>query len=279
LTPGELELVARLCRMRTGRRLDTSVPERIAARLGIVARREGYGSVDDLLLALRTSEAERLAWPVVEGLTAFERGFMEDPRVLKQVAGRILPHLAGIKGDDPVRIWCAAAGAGQDPYSLAILAQEAAARMGGDLQVEIYASDLSVKGIERARTGIFSHFEIQKGLSARQMIDHFQPVEGGWQASSSLRDMIRWRRVNLFADTVGSMRFDLVVCRGVLPQTAAHVRPTAVLNLALSLMEDGFLVLGRGEGEGEADLAPALLALPGLDGIYARNPAFRMLEV
>ena len=256
MTPGELELVARLCLMRTGRRLDTSVPERAAARLGVVARREGYGSVDDLLLALRTSEAERLAWPVVEGLTAFEWGFMEDPRVLKQVARRILPHLAGIKGDDPVRIWCAAAGSGQDPYSLAILAQEAS-----------------------ARKGIFSHFEIQKGLSARQMIDHFQPVEGGWQASSSLRDMIRWRRVNLFSDTTGSMRFDLVVCRGVLPQTAAHVRPTAVVNLALSLAEDGFLVLGRGEGEGEADLAPALLALPGLDGIYARNPAFRTLEV
>ena len=261
MTPGELELVARLCLMRTGRRLDTSVPERAAARLGVVARREGYGSVDDLLLALRTSEAERLAWPVVEGLTAFEWGFMEDPRVLKQVARRILPHLAGIKGDDPVRIWCAAAGSGQDPYSLAILAQEASARMGGDLKVEIYASDLSVKGIERAT------------------MRRKPRCTSGWQASSSLRDMIRWRRVNLFSDTTGSMRFDLVVCRGVLPQTAVHVRPTAVVNLALSLAEDGFLVLGRGEGEGEADLAPALLALPGLDGIYTRNPAFRTLEV
>ena len=115
MTPGELEFVARLCRMRTGRSLDTSVPERTALRLGIVARREGYGSVDDLLLALRTSEAERLTWPVVEGLTAFERGFMEDPGVLQQVARRILPHLAGVKGGEPVRIWCAAAGSGQDP--------------------------------------------------------------------------------------------------------------------------------------------------------------------
>jgi chemotaxis methyl-accepting protein methylase len=96
MTPRELDLVARLCLTRTGRRLDTSVPERTAARLGIVARREGYGNVDDLLLALRTSEAERLAWPVVEGLTAFERGFMEDPKVLEQVARRILPHLAGV---------------------------------------------------------------------------------------------------------------------------------------------------------------------------------------
>jgi chemotaxis protein methyltransferase CheR len=279
MTPGELEFVARLCRMRTGRSLDTSVPERTALRLGIVARREGYGSVDDLLLALRTSEAERLTWPVVEGLTAFERGFMEDPGVLQQVARRILPHLAGVKGGEPVRIWCAAAGSGQDPYSLAILAQEAAARMGGDLRVEIYASDLSVKGIERARKGVFSHFEIQKGLSARQMIDHFQPVDGGWQAASNLREMIRWRRVNLVSDSPGSLRFDLVVCRGVLPQMAAHVRPSAVINLALSLSEDGFLVLGRGEGEGEADVTPALLALPGLDAIFARNLDFRTLEV
>ena len=275
MTPRELELVARLCLTRTGRKLDTSEPERAAARLGVVARREGYGNIDDLLIALRTSEAERLAWPVVEGLTAFEQGFMEDPGVLGEVSTRILPHLAKVRRGTPIRIWCAAAGAGQEPFSLAILAREVAARLGEDLPVEIYASDLSAKGLERARKGLFSHFEIQKGLSARRMIDHFRPVDGGWQASAVLRDMIRWRQVDLVADSPGSVRFDLVMCRGVLPRTAPQMRPSLVVNLAQSLAEDGFVVLGREEGESEADLAPALVALPGLRAVFARDPAFR----
>ena len=276
MTPRELDLVARLCLMRTGRRLDLSAPDRAVARLNMVARREGYASVDDLLLALRTQEADRLAWPVVEGLTAFERGFMEDPEVLGQVARRILPYLARVRAGAPVRIWCAAAGAGQEPYSLAILAMEAIAALDQDLKVEIYASDISVRALERARKGLFSHFEIQKGLNARRMVDHFHLRDDAWQASSALRDMIRWRRVNLFADAPGATRFDIVVCRGILPQTAPNLRPGVVVNLANALSQDGFLILGRGEGEGEADVSPALRALPGMAAVFARDPDFRI---
>jgi chemotaxis protein methyltransferase CheR len=274
MTPRELDLIARLCLTQAGRRLDTSVPERIFARLNAVARREGYADVPDLLIALRSSEAERLAWPVVEGLTAFERGFMEDPEILDQLGRKILPALSIARGGAPVRIWCAASGAGQEPYSLAITALEAQAR-SEDLKVEVYASDISVRALERARTGVFSHFEVQKGLSARRMIDHLHPLDGEWRMSTSLREMIRWRRVNLYSDSPGPTRFDVVVCRGILPLTAPQMRPGLTLNLAQSLAPGGVLVLGRDEGESEADVAPALQALAGMKAVFARNPAFR----
>ena len=274
MTPRELELLARLCLMRAGRRLDTSSPERVAARLNAVARREGYASVADLLIALRTNEAERLAWPVIEGITTFERGFMEDPDILDQLGRKILPALSIARGGAPVRIWCAASGAGQEPYSLAITALEAQARVA-DLKVEVYASDISVRALERARTGVFSHFEVQKGLQARRLVDHFHLREDTWQASSELRDMVRWRRVNLLSDPPGAARFDVVVCRGVLPLTAPQMRPGLILNLAAAVSPGGVLVLGQGEGETEGDVAPALKAMAGMKAIYARNPAFR----
>ena len=274
MTPRELELIARLCLMRTGRSLDGSAPEHLAARLNAVARREGYASVADLLIALRSNEAERLAWPVIEGVTAFERGFMEDPEVLEQLGQKILPALSIARGGAPVRLWCAASGAGQEPYSLAITALEAQAR-SVDLKVEVYASDISVRALERARTGVFSHFEVQKGLPARRLVDHFQPREESWQASAELRDMIRWRRVNLLADAPGPVAFDVIVCRGILPQTAPQMRPAIVLNLAQSLSPGGVLILGRGEGEGEAEVAPALKPMSGMTAVFARNPAFR----
>ena len=274
MTPRELELIARLCLMRAGRRLDTSVPERVAARLNSVARREGYANVADLLIALRSSEAERLAWPVIEGVTAFERGFMEDPEVLEQLGAQILPALSIARGGAPVRIWCAASGAGQEPYSLAIMALEAQAR-SVDLKVEVYASDISVRALERARTGVFSHFEVQKGLPVRRLIDHFRPREDSWQASPELREMIRWRRVNLVSDAPGPARFDVVVCRGVLPLTAPQMRPSVLVNLAQSMAPGGVLVLGRGEGEAEAEVAPALKAMAGLKAVFARDPSFR----
>ena len=276
MTPRELELIARLCLMRTGRELDISVPENISARLNTVARREGYNSIADLLLALRTSEAERLVWPLIETLTAFERSFMEDPAVLSQLAQRIIPTLAAARPGAPLKIWCAASGAGQEPYSLAISVLEAAAQLGRDLRVEIYASDVSTRALERARTGVFSHFEVQKGLTARRLVDHFQRKDDAWQASPALRDMVRWRRVNLLAEGPGSARFDVVVCRGILPRTATQMRPALVLNLFSALTPDGVLAVGQAEGEGPADLAPALNPLPGMDGLFSRNPGFRV---
>lgn len=274
MTPRELEMIARLCLMRTGRQIDISVPERVSARLNTVARREGYGNVADLLLALRTSEVERLAWPLIEAMTVFERGFMEDPAILRQLGGRILPTLASARRGAPLRIWCAASGAGQEPYSLAISVLEAAAQSGRDLKVEIYASDVSVRSLERARTGVFSHFEVQKGLSARRLIDHFQLTADGWQASPALRDMVRWRRVNLLAEGPGAARFDIVVCRGVLPRTAPQMRQPLILNLFQALSEDGVLAVGQEDGERPEDLSPALQPLPGMDALFSRNPDF-----
>lgn len=142
--------------------------------------------------------------------------------------------------------------------------------------MEVYASDISVRALERARTGVFSHFEVQKGLQARRLVDHFHLREDTWQASSELRDMVRWRRVNLLSDPPGAARFDVVVCRGVLPLTAPQMRPGLVLNLAAALSPGGVLVLGQGEGETEGDVAPALKAMAGMKAIYARNPAFRV---
>ncbi|MFO0542117.1 MAG: CheR family methyltransferase [Phenylobacterium sp.] len=276
MTPRELELIARLCLVRTGRELDISAPESVSARLNTVARREGYSSIADLLLALRTSEAERLVWPLIEALTVFERTFMEGPTVLRQLGQRVIPTLAATRRGEPLRIWCAASGAGQEPYSLAISVLEAAAQRGQDLKVEIYASDVSVRALERARTGVFSHFEVQKGLSARRLVDHFQRKDDAWQAPPALRGMVRWRRVNLLAEGPGSARFDVVLCRGILPRTATQMRPALVLNLYNALAPDGVLAVGQGEGEGPADLAPALNVLPGMDGLFSPNPDFRL---
>lgn len=199
---------------------------------------------------------------------------MEDPDVLYKLGRKILLALSVARGGTPVRVWCAAAGAGQEPYSLAITALEAQARTV-DLKVEVYASDISVRALERARTGVFSHFEVQKGLPARRLVDHFQLREDAWQASPELRDMVRWRRVNLLFDAPGSPHFDAVVCRGILPQTAPQMRPSIIVNLAAALSPGGVLVLGQGEGESEDELAPALKAMAGMKAIYARNPAFR----
>lgn len=276
MTPSEIDLVTQLCLIRTGRRMDILGPGQILLRLTGLARREGFGTVADLLVALRTREAERLAWPVIESLTAFERDFMEDAEVLDLVSHRILPTLSTARGGAPVRIWCPTSGSGQEPYSIAILAQEAKDRMAGDLQVEIYASDISSRALERARSGLFSHFEVQKGLSARRLVAHFQRREDSWQVSPTLREMVRWRRVNPLSETPGGVRFDIILCRGILPRTAPHMRPDLVLNLAQVLSPGGLLILGQGEGEGAEDLAPVMNPLAGVSAVFARNPAFSL---
>ena len=262
MTPQDRELIARLCGERAGLRVDPDKAYLLENRLAPVSRREGFGSVHEFTCAVRDRDEERLIWAAVEAMSPAETAFFRDPEAFEAIVGQVLPDLARRREGGALRLWAAACGAGQEVYSLAMALEESAPAGVG---VEIFASDLCERRLEKAQAGIYSQFEVQRGLSAQRLVRHFEGLEDGFALSPRVRQMVRWRRVNLLEDLSRLGQFDLVLCRNMMGYLLEDARARVTANLERALAPGGWLVLGEGEA------APGLKAAPGPAGIL-RHP-------
>lgn len=235
MTPGERDQLADLCARRAGVRMEADA-DQLQARLGAVARREGYLSVGDLLGAMRDRGEERLVSAVVEALLPSRSVFFRDPAVFEAVAARLRKRASKAR----VSMWSAGCSSGQEAYSLAMLLAEHELSM-----VEVFASDLNDRLLGQARSGRYSQFEVQLGLSSQRLVRHFTDDEDGFVISTALRDRVKWRRHNLLAPPPG--RFDIVLCRYVLGWMLPTAQERALCNLLAALKPGGLLVLGADE--------------------------------
>jgi chemotaxis protein methyltransferase CheR len=262
MTPRECDYVAELVAARAGLKVDVQRPYLIESRLAAVARREGYGSVGELVRSLRQRGEERLVWAAVEAFVPGRGGFFREPQALEALARDLAATAAA--GAAP-RVWAAAGDAGQEIYSLAMLLDALGAE-----GVELCASDLSARRLEKAQAGVFSHFEVQQGLSARRLVRHFANRDDGFELEAELRRQVRWRRVNLIEPPADLGRFDVVLCRDLLGAYVAAARARVLANLACALRPGGRLLLGAGE-----PALAGLAAAPGRPGLYAAPAEIR----
>jgi chemotaxis protein methyltransferase CheR len=244
MTVDDNVFLAELCAERAGLRIDPHKAYLIESRLGPVARREGFGATAELVTAVRTRGEERLTTACVEALAPSETAFFRDRAVFEHIWRELAPQVARRRADGVVRLWSAGCGAGQEIYSLAMLQADEPAPTG---RVELFASDLSERLLDRARLGVYSSFEVQRGLSARQLVRHFENRDEHFQLAKRLRQDVRWRRVNLLDDLTPLGAFDVVMCRYVLSGLTDEARRRAGQALADVVAPDGLLVLGHGE--------------------------------
>lgn len=272
MTPEDMDLLAALGRARAGVRIETEKPYLIESRLAPLARRENYDSIDALIAALRSKREERLIWAVVEALCRSETRFFRDRETFAQLRDQVLPALSQRRRETPIRIWSAACATGQEVYSMAIAAAEAPGLVPG-ARFEFFGSDLSERSLEKAQAGIYTQFEVQRGLPIRLLIKYFENQDDTWAISPRIRQMVRWKRINLLADLSAMGRFDVILLRNVLGGMEASLRGKVARALAALLPEDGVLVLDPEDDASEIDevLTPA----PGGRGIYLRDPSIR----
>ena len=252
-------MVAALCAERVGLRVDAEKVYLLENRLAPVARREGFGAIVDLLQAVRDRGDERLAWAVVEAMAPTETSFFRDAPTLDLAVTQALDDLARRPEGQTLRIWVAACGGGQEVYSVAMLLDELAP---AGATIELCASDLSERRLEKARSGAFSQFEVQRGLPARRLVRHFEKLDDSFVLTARIRQMVRWRRVNLMEDLSPLGPFDLVFCRNVLGGLLEAARTRVLASLGDILAPGGCLVLSP------QDAAPNLTASAGRAGIY-----------
>lgn len=272
MKPDEVEFVADVARAGAGVHVDREKIYLIESRLAPVARREGFGSIREMLLAARQRREESLMWAVVEAMAAGETCFFREPAAFARFRDEILPSLASTRqGSGPIRVWSAGCASGQEAYSLAFQVEEANAAVLA-CGVDILASDLSDRQLEKAQSGLYTQFEVQRGLPIKLLVQHFEKRDELWALSPRMRSMVRWRRVNLHADFRALGQFDVIFCRNVLTLMEPQARKQALQQLSMALSPDGYLVLGATETTGALD--EAFVSLDA--GVYRINPAARV---
>ncbi|MBC6980917.1 protein-glutamate O-methyltransferase CheR [Caulobacter sp. 17J80-11] len=270
--PEDLKHFAALLKAGSGFVLTRETVHLVEGRLAPLARREGYGTVEALLAALRKGADARLKDAAVGAMASTETFFFRDLAVFERLRDHVLPALAQARPGGRVRAWSAGCATGQEAWSLAIAGEEAASN-GAKLSLEVTGTDLSRACLEKAEAGLYTQFEVQRGLPARLLVRWFNKIDEMWRVSSRLRGDVRFRRVNLVEDFTGPQRFDLILCRNVLDGFDAETRATVLRRLASRLAEDGVLVLGAGESPRE--LGQAFAALPGARGVFVKLSAAR----
>jgi chemotaxis protein methyltransferase CheR len=271
MKPDDAEILRLVVHARSGVNIDPHKTYSIESHLAPIARRDGYAGIEELIAAMRERRDEGLMWAVTEALIQGETCFFRDRQPFDRFRDEMLPQLA-VRRDRPVRIWSAACSTGQEPYSLAMAVDEVAGELRNP-QVELLATDLSERRLEKAQSGLYTQFEVQRGLPIRQLLRHFEKVDDVWRISGRMREMVRWRRVNLLADLRPLGQFDVIFCRNVICDLDPTLRARVLEQLSRTLSDEGWLVLGKHESA--AGLTEALQPVPGWAGAYARNPAHR----
>ncbi len=263
-------MLARILEQRTGQQLAASRRWRIETALAAVMRDRGFASLDQLLGAVAAGRDQTLTDAVIDALLNNETFFYRDRAAFDQLLKGAFPTLQTTRARERrLSIWCAGCSTGQEAYSLAMSFADDRARWAG-WKVDIVGTDISRSAIGRAREGIYSQFEVQRGLSVLQMMRWFTDEEGQqWRISPQIRDMVRFETRSL-ADDPPAGTFDIILCRNVLMYFSPAMRSTVLGKLSEAIAPDGYLMLGAGEtviGHGDA-FVPA----PDHRGLYRRNP-------
>jgi chemotaxis protein methyltransferase CheR len=269
MKPDEITLLVSLCRVRAGLKIAPDKTYLMESRLGPVARRERYASISDMLTAVREKRDEALIWSIVEAMASGESAFFGDRDIFRFLKDQVLPALGKARSGRPLRLWSAACGSGQEIYSAAMIADELADQ---GLVVELAASDISERMLEKAQNGVYTQFEVQRGLPIRKLVEYFDKDGDLWRLSPRIRQMVRWRRINLIAGLKGLGPFDIVLCRNVLSHMVPAARDQVLGELATVTPPDGVLILGARES---VDVGPAFMPVGRAPGVFVRNPSHR----
>ena len=241
------QIIAELLQSRTGQTLSEGRRWRISTALSGLFREFGIDNVDQLACMLERPGEHRLATRVVEALLNNETYFFRDHAYFNTLANTVLPDLARKRADSrKLTIWSAGCSTGQEVLSLAMTFAEQPGRWQ-DWRIEILGTDVSGKAIEQARSGIYSQFEIQRGISVAQMLNFFTDTGSGWKVVDRIKAMTRFEQQNLLDFPPLPGRFDLVLCRNVLLYFDPQTRRSAFERLASATAGDGLLMLGAGE--------------------------------
>ena len=246
MNPPDYEYLRKLLKDHSGLDLSADKQYLIESRLLPLARKAGLAGLPELVQKMKGGSPAFIA-QVVEAMTTNETFFFRDKIPFDHFRDTIMPEMLQARvARKTLRIWCAAGSTGQEPYSIAMCLKEMSAALTG-WRVEILATDLSQEVLEKSRAGIYSQFEVQRGLPIQLLVKYFRQIGELWQINADLRAMVQHRQLNLLHDFSQLGSFDVIFCRNVMIYFDQDTKTNIFGRLARTIEPDGFLVLGAAE--------------------------------
>jgi chemotaxis protein methyltransferase CheR len=268
VTPPDYEYLRKFLKDHSGLDLSADKHYLIESRLLPLARKSGLGGIGDLVQKLKGG-SPGFVTQVVEAMTTNETFFFRDKIPFDHFRETILPELLRARANrKSIRIWCAAGSTGQEPYSLAMCLKEMGAALAG-WRLEIISTDLSQEVLEKSKAGVYSQFEVQRGLPIQMLVKYFKQIGELWQINADIRAMVQHRQLNLLHDFSQLGVFDVIFCRNVLIYFDQETKVNIFSRLARATESDGFLVLGAAETV--VGLTDAFKPFPDRRGLYRPN--------
>jgi chemotaxis protein methyltransferase CheR len=270
VTPSDYEYLRKLLKERSGLDLSADKQYLVESRLVPLARKSGLPGIPELAQKMK-SGADALTAEVVEAMTTNETFFFRDKIPFDHLKETVIPALVQARAARrSLRIWCAASSTGQEPYSIAMLLKEAGPMLSG-WRTEIVATDLSQAVLEKSKAGIFSQFEVQRGLPIQLLVKHFTQNGELWQLNADIRGMVQHRQLNLLQDFSHLGVFDIIFCRNVLIYFDQETKVGIFNRLSKMLEPDGVLALGAAESV--VGITSVFKPYPERRGLYRPNLA------
>jgi len=243
-TVADFAAVGRFLRERSGVHLGEDKGYLVRSLLAPLVQRHGGGSLGALMDRVAREPDGEIATEVVEALLNHETWFFRDHHVFEVLRATVLPALQA-SPRRPLRIWSAACASGQEPYSIAMLVETFFPRLAED--VEIWATDLSGRMLERCQQGRYSQLEVNRGLPAPMLVRHFEEEDGQWRVSARLRGRVQAGPIDLSRPWEGLPEMDIVFLRNVLIYFENPLREEVLQRVHRQLRPDGYLFLGSAE--------------------------------
>lgn len=245
LTAQEFAFISGLVRRDASIVLEAGKEYLVEARLLPLARKAGISTVSEYVHRAQSRPEPDIHQKIVDALTTNETSFFRDGEPYTALTNQVLPELLRTRSATrTLKVWSAACSSGQEPYSLAMVLQDA---LPIGWSCEILATDISTEMLTRAEAGTFTQLEVNRGLPAPLLVRHFERVGAHWKVSAALRNMVTFKRLNLAAPLPPMGPFDIIFIRNVLIYFDVETKRSVLQQVSNLLRSDGWLFLGSAE--------------------------------
>ena len=245
LTAQEFAFISGLVRRDAAIVLDAGKEYLVEARLLPLARQSGLPTVSEFVHRAQQRPDPEIQQKIVDALTTNETSWFRDAEPFSALTNTVIPAMLSARETSrTLRIWSAACSSGQEPYSLAMVLQDA---LPAGWTYEIVGTDISSDVLRRAEAGQFTQLEVNRGLPATLLVKYFERVGTSWQVSPVLRRAVSFRRLNLAAPLPPMPAFDVIFLRNVLIYFDVETKRSVLNRVSKLLRPDGWLFLGAAE--------------------------------